>query len=104
MRPERQGDRRERGELMRNLRSHARACQRAINPARGYDRSMSKAKLPLPLFSRRQLLAQAGGGAGFLALAALLADEGLLGSRASAAESTSSAADPRLNPLAPKKG
>jgi hypothetical protein len=52
------------------------------------------------LVSRRQLLAQAGGGAGLLALAALLADEGLL-----AAENTgrSAATDPRLNPLAPKK-
>jgi hypothetical protein len=55
--------------------------------------------------SRRQLLAQAGGGAGLLALAALLADEGLLKNSAVAADgSAGSAADPRLNPLAPKKG
>jgi hypothetical protein len=53
----------------------------------------------LPL-SRRQLLAQAGGGAGMLALAALLADEGLL-AQASAEENA--VADPRLNPLAPRK-
>jgi hypothetical protein len=50
-------------------------------------------------FSRRQVLARAGGGAGLLALAALMADEGLL-----AAENTpGSLADSRLNPLAPKK-
>jgi hypothetical protein len=56
-------------------------------------------------FSRRQLLAQAGGGAGLLALATLLADQGLLVGGASAAEGAAggSAADPRLNPLAPKK-
>src|SRR5262245_6453527 len=47
--------------------------------------------------SRRELLAQAGGGAGLLALAALLANERLL------AAETGTAADPRLNPLAPKK-
>src|SRR6185369_131988 len=55
-----------------------------------------------PPFSRRHLLAQTGGGAGLLALAALLADEGLLSS-AAAAETTGSAADPRLNPLASRK-
>src|SRR5436309_14439095 len=65
---------------------------------------MSETGLPTPLTSRRKLLAQAGGGAGLLALAALLADEGLIGSHADAAESAGSAADPRLNPLAPKKG
>ncbi len=56
------------------------------------------------LLSRRQLLAQAGGGAGLLALASLLADEGMLGS-ATAGETTAAGAlttDPRLNPLAPK--
>jgi hypothetical protein len=53
-------------------------------------------------FSRRQLLAQAGGGAAMLALAALLADEGLLLGSAGAAEGAA-AADPRLNPLAPKQ-
>src|SRR5688572_1416714 len=52
-----------------------------------------------PTPSRRQFLAQAGGGAGLLALAALLADEGLLSSAAAA----DSVVDPRLNPLAPKK-
>src|SRR5688572_9410758 len=53
--------------------------------------------------SRREWLTSAGGGAGLLALAALMADEGLL-SAADAAESTSGpAADPRLNPLAPRK-
>src|SRR6476620_2761908 len=52
--------------------------------------------------SRRQILAQAGGGAGLLALAALLADEGWL-ANAAAAEGASAAADPRLNPLAPRK-
>jgi hypothetical protein len=55
--------------------------------------------------SRRQLLARAGGGAGLLALAALLADEGLLAGHATAAEAElpgGAAADPRLNPLAPK--
>src|SRR5687768_17252083 len=59
-----------------------------------------------PKLSRRQLLARAGGGAGLVALAAPLADEGLLSGSASAAESASAdsaAADPRLNPLAPKK-
>jgi hypothetical protein len=58
-----------------------------------------------PVITRRQLLAQAGGGAGMLALASLLADEGLLVGNAGAAESAagSAAADPRLNPLAPKK-
>jgi Protein of unknown function (DUF1501) len=54
--------------------------------------------------TRRQLLAQAGGGAGLLALASLLADEGFLFNSAAAAESSGgSAADPRLNPLAPRK-
>jgi len=52
--------------------------------------------------SRRELLAKAGGGAGLLALAALLADEGWLAS-AAAAESAGAAADSRLNPLAPRK-
>ena len=57
------------------------------------------------LLSRRQLLAQAGGGAGLLALASLLADEGLLSSAAAAETNAAGtlAADPRLNPLAPKK-
>jgi Protein of unknown function (DUF1501) len=57
------------------------------------------------LRSRRQLLTQAGGGAGLLALAALLADEGLLSSSAGADDgnSGSKAADPRVNPLAGKK-
>jgi hypothetical protein len=55
--------------------------------------------------SRRQLLAQAGGGAGLLALAALMAEEGLLAGAAAAedAASGSAGADPRINPLAPKK-
>ncbi|MDX1945668.1 MAG: DUF1501 domain-containing protein [Pirellulaceae bacterium] len=57
--------------------------------------------------SRRQLLTQAGGGAGMLALAALLAEEGLLIPSAAGAESgaagSSAAADPKLNPLAPKQ-
>ena len=53
--------------------------------------------------SRRDLLAQTGGGAGLLALAALLADEGLLSTAAAADGANGSAADPRLNPLAPKK-
>jgi hypothetical protein len=49
-------------------------------------------------YSRRSLLARAGGGAGLLALSALLADEGLLGpTKAGAATS-----DAKLNPLAPK--
>jgi hypothetical protein len=52
--------------------------------------------------SRRQLLAQAGGGAGMLALAALMAEEGLLGSAVAAESSSGKLADPRLNPLAPK--
>ena len=47
--------------------------------------------------SRRHLLAQVGGGAGLLALASLLADEGLLSS-ASGADASS------LNPLAPHPG
>lgn len=49
--------------------------------------------------SRRQLLARAGGGAGLLALSALLAGEGLLSPDAAHAAATS---DPQLNPLAPK--
>jgi len=53
--------------------------------------------------SRRDLLAQTGGGAGLLALAALLADEGLLSTAAAADGASGSAGDPRLNPLAPKK-
>jgi hypothetical protein len=48
--------------------------------------------------SRRQLLARAGGGAGLLALASLMADEGLLVPTASAAATS----DPQLNPLAAK--
>jgi hypothetical protein len=57
------------------------------------------------VFSRRQILAQAGGGAGLLALATLLAEEGLLGGRARAADTApgGAAADPRLNPLAPRQ-
>ena len=49
--------------------------------------------------SRRQLLAQAGGGAGLLALSALLAEEGALAPRRAQAAATS---EPALNPLAPK--
>ncbi|MEK6239111.1 MAG: DUF1501 domain-containing protein, partial [Planctomycetales bacterium] len=48
-----------------------------------------------PLLSRRHLLKQAGGGAGMLALAALLQQEGLL--------SPAAAAAPGLNPLAPRE-
>ena len=51
-------------------------------------------------YTRRQLLTQAGGGAGMLALAALLADQGLLAADGDAA---SAAADPRINPLAPRR-
>src|SRR6187401_2884171 len=56
------------------------------------------------LLSRRELLSRAGGGAGMLALAALLSDEGLLTSSANAADVNSSAkaSDPKLNPLAPR--
>src|SRR5689334_3757666 len=54
----------------------------------------------LPI-SRRRFLSQAGGGAGLMALASLLADEGLLSS-AARAEGDLSVADPRLNPLAPR--
>src|SRR6187401_2365241 len=57
------------------------------------------------LLSRRELLSRAGGGAGMLALAALLSDEGLLTNCASAADSassTKSSSDPKLNPLAPR--
>ena len=50
------------------------------------------------LTNRRQLLARCGGGAGMLGLAALLANEGLLTSSASAAGAVS---DRKLNPLAP---
>jgi hypothetical protein len=53
--------------------------------------------------SRRELLTKTGGGAGFLALAALLADEGLLSTAGAADGAAGSSADPRLNPLAPKK-
>ncbi|MCE9524482.1 MAG: DUF1501 domain-containing protein [Planctomycetales bacterium] len=55
-------------------------------------------------FSRRELLTSAGGGAGMLALAALLADEGLLTNSTSAADSAKGgkASDPKLNPLAPR--
>ena len=52
------------------------------------------------LLSRRELLSHAGGGAGMLALAALLADEGLL-TTTSAADSAKTT-DPKLNPLAPR--
>jgi hypothetical protein len=51
---------------------------------------------------RREFLARAGGGAGLLALAALLADEGLLGGSAVAGEAGATA-DARLNPLAPRR-
>src|SRR5918995_304363 len=61
--------------------------------------------MTLNQLSRRQLLTHAGGGAGLLALASLLADEGILVGPAAASESAAgaAAADPRLNPLAPKK-
>jgi len=48
-----------------------------------------------PFLSRRELLAQAGGGAGLLALAGLLQQEGMLGAARGAEERT-------LNPLAPR--
>ncbi len=51
--------------------------------------------------SRRRLLAQAGGGAGLLALAALLSDEGLLRADEPA---RALAGDPKLNPLAARDG
>src|SRR5262245_30902459 len=59
------------------------------------------------LLSRRELLTRAGGGAGMLALASLLAEEGLLTGSASAADSnnankSSATNDPKLNPLAPR--
>lgn len=57
----------------------------------------SLTQLPSIPLTRRELLARAGGGAGLLALAGLLGDEGLLSSRASAA-----AADSRFNALAPR--
>jgi hypothetical protein len=50
------------------------------------------------ILSRRNLLARAGGGAGLLALSALLADEGLLSRSAQGATN-----DPSLNPLAPRR-
>src|SRR6185295_16837171 len=55
--------------------------------------------------SRRELLFRAGGGAGMLALAALLSDEGLLTSSANAADANNTGkatSDPKLNPLAPR--
>ena len=55
------------------------------------------------IFSRRHLLASAGGGAGMLALASLLADEGLL-SRAAAADSATNPPTANLNPLAAHPG
>ena len=54
------------------------------------------------LLSRRELLSRAGGGAGMLALAALLSDEGLLTSSAIAAGASKGTSDPHLNPLAPR--
>ena len=54
------------------------------------------------LLSRRELLSRAGGGAGMLALAALLSDEGLLTNCASAADASKGTSDPKLNPLAPR--
>lgn len=50
-----------------------------------------------PVFSRRQLLERAGGGAGLLGLAALLGDEGYLSSAAAATSA------PPVNPLAPRQ-
>src|SRR5205823_7642305 len=55
------------------------------------------------LVSRRQMLARAGGGAGLLALASLLADEGLLAPASAADRAGEGAIDPQLNPLAAKK-
>ena len=61
-----------------------------------------------PLLSRRELLSRAGGGAGMLALAALLAEEGLLTNTANAADTDkansgkAATSDPKLNPLAPR--
>jgi hypothetical protein len=55
-----------------------------------------------PIFSRRHLLANAGGGAGLLALASLLADEGLLSPAAAADSATNPAGS--LNPLAAHPG
>ncbi|MGI8981918.1 MAG: DUF1501 domain-containing protein [Pirellulaceae bacterium] len=54
------------------------------------------------LLSRRELLSRAGGGAGMLALAALLAEEGLLTSASAADIGTKGTSDPKLNPLAPR--
>src|SRR6476620_10935752 len=66
---------------------------------------LSELNMTSSVFDRRQLLARVGGGAGLLALAALLADEGLLVGSADAADISTggSAADLRLNPLAPRK-
>jgi uncharacterized protein DUF1501 len=54
------------------------------------------------LCSRRDFLARAGGGCGLLALAALLADEGLLAPAFAAETTTGSTGKARLNPLAAK--
>jgi hypothetical protein len=58
--------------------------------------------MALATYTRRQLLAQAGSGAGMLALATMLADAGLL-RPASAAESNATGGKP-LNPLAAHPG
>ncbi len=55
-----------------------------------------KAQQPPQIWNRRQLLQRAGGGAGIIGLAALLADQGLLNSALAAG------ASPSLNPLSPK--
>lgn len=64
--------------------------------------SSNKAPMQNATYSRRELLSHAGGGAGLLALATMLADAGLL-SQAGAAESTTGKGQ-ALNPLAPHAG
>src|SRR5262245_36640507 len=67
------------------------------------NESLKASAMSLHEASRRDFLRRAGGGAGFLALAAMLADEGLL-TTAAAAENATGSSESRLNPLAPKKG
>lgn len=80
------------------MRTSDGSCEPCFEPRQQRETKMAMPTNALTSLDRRQLLARAGGGAGLLALATLLADSGML------AAADEAPAQPPLNPLAPRKG